>query len=195
MSYWDVPTSLQETLFCPNHHIHGCARFCLSFLFSFLGSRLSFLATEPPDPRGVSEGFLNGVSERVSEGVSEGFLKGQPKDPSKPFKTPPSKPFKKVSKSMMRRASRGLKICSRVRGPVAGNESLDSRETKRRGDKWGARPKQNKRCCSQKLPDLCYSYESLFLDTFLSFFSCCLSLPAFLYFRGFLPKALSPCLI
>ena len=34
----------------------------------WLGSRLSFPATEPPDPRRVSEG--------VSEGVSKGSLKG-----------------------------------------------------------------------------------------------------------------------
>ena len=36
-------------------------------------SRLSLLATEPPDPRRVSEGFQNGVSEGVSEGFSKGF--------------------------------------------------------------------------------------------------------------------------
>ena len=52
------------------------------------GSRLSFLATEPPDPR------------RASEGVSEGFLKGsrtfQLKDGSKPLQNAfknPSKTF------------------------------------------------------------------------------------------------------
>ena len=47
------------------------------------GRPSSFPATEPPDPRRASAGFLKGVS----GGVFEGFLKGsracQPKDPSK----------------------------------------------------------------------------------------------------------------
>ena len=58
-------------------------------------------ATEPPDPRRVSEG--------VFEGVSEGFFKGfegvSRRTLQNPFKTPSRtlrKPFKKVSKSMMR---------------------------------------------------------------------------------------------
>ena len=38
-------------------------------------SRLSFPATEPPDPRRVSEGFEKGVSEGVSEGFSKGFTR------------------------------------------------------------------------------------------------------------------------
>ena len=38
-----------------------------------LTSRLSFPATEPRDPRRVSEGFEKGVSEGVSEGFSKGF--------------------------------------------------------------------------------------------------------------------------
>ena len=41
----------------------------------FLSSRLSFPATEPPDPRRVSEGVSEGVSERVSEGFSKGFTR------------------------------------------------------------------------------------------------------------------------
>ena len=42
-------------------------------------SRLSFPATEPPDPRRVSEGFQKGFRRglrRGLEGVSEGFSKG-----------------------------------------------------------------------------------------------------------------------
>ena len=41
-----------------------------------VSSQLSFPATEPPDPRRVSEGFPKGFFEGVSEGVSEGFSKG-----------------------------------------------------------------------------------------------------------------------
>ena len=84
-------------------------------------------ATEPPNPRRVSEGFLKG-SLKV-------FGRGQPRTLQNPCKTAsrtPRKPFKKVSKSMMRSASRGLKISSRVRGgPKAGNESGRSPVPKR----------------------------------------------------------------
>ena len=38
-----------------------------------LPARLSFPATEPPDPRRVRERFQNGVSEEVSEGFSKGL--------------------------------------------------------------------------------------------------------------------------
>ena len=41
--------------------------------FATLKSRLSFPATEPPDPTRVSEGFSEGVSEGVSEGSLKGF--------------------------------------------------------------------------------------------------------------------------
>ena len=68
----------------------------------------------------------------VSEGVSEGLLKGprtcQPKDPSKPrqnaFKNPP-KTFQEGVEIDDSSGFPGLKISSRVRGSVAGNESLD----------------------------------------------------------------------
>ena len=48
--------------------------FCPRITFEL--SRLSYLATEPLDPRRVSEGVSEGVSEEFSKGfrrVSEGF--------------------------------------------------------------------------------------------------------------------------
>ena len=41
-----------------------------------INSRLSFPATEPPDPRRVSEGFQKGSLKGSLKGVSEGFSKG-----------------------------------------------------------------------------------------------------------------------
>ena len=58
-------------------------------------------ATEPPDPRRSSEGFLKGSLKgfpRVFEGVSRRILQNPFKRPSRTL----LKPFKKVSKSMMR---------------------------------------------------------------------------------------------
>ena len=63
------------------------------FLVAFRFEVKTFIpATEPPDPRRVSEG----VSERVSEWFLKGFWRGQPKDPSKRLQNAfmnPSKTF------------------------------------------------------------------------------------------------------
>ena len=57
-----------------------------------LASRLSFPATEPPDPRRVSEGFQKGFLKgslkgfrRVLEGFQKGFRRGQLRTLLTPF--------------------------------------------------------------------------------------------------------------
>ena len=94
------------------------------------GSRLSFPATEPPDPRRAPEGFEKGVSEVVSEVVSEGFSKGFRRGPRMiPSKTP-LKPLQNPCKTLQRPFQRPpSQTLLGSGGFVAGNESLEKRET------------------------------------------------------------------
>ena len=91
-------------------------------------------ATEPPDPRRVSEGFLEGSLKGSlkgsSEGISEGFLKGSAEGPfKKPSKRKsPSKTFQEGVEIDDALGFPGvLKSVPGSGSAVAGNESLDTK--------------------------------------------------------------------
>ena len=70
---------------------------------------LSFPATEPPDPRRVSEGFQREFLKGSLKGfrrVSEGFQKGSAEDPSKtllkPFENPSQTPSETPSETLLK---------------------------------------------------------------------------------------------
>ena len=89
-----------------------------------LNSRLSFPATDPPDPRRVSEAFQKGFLKGSLKGfrrVSEGFQK---LTPSKTLLKPLADPFENPSATPSETPSETLLGSG---GSVAGNESLDSK--------------------------------------------------------------------